>query len=192
MILVLRPESFAGSNGTVQETALAFWGQKKSTRALPAVHVWPQWSALRKVDVARRFSGPWRMLCQVLLPLTSSLSTVFVACFFALLIKAFVNRTLVRTGNRVATSNELFFVYLFIYLFFDNLATGGSLTCAILSCHFELSKYSTSKFQKKKRNINNTQNEYTALLESFTTFQKFVNSVKNRYWNGSRRIRHTM
>ena len=58
---------------------------------------------------------------------------------------------------------------LYIYLFYDNLATGGSLTCAILSCHFELSKYITSKFQKK-RNITNTQNEYTALLESFTTF----------------------
>jgi len=39
---------------------------------------------------------------------------------------------------------------LFIYLFYDNLATGGSLTCAILLCHVELSKYSTSKFQKKK------------------------------------------
>jgi len=64
---------------------------------------------------------------------------------------------------------------LFIYLVYDNLATGGSLTCAILSFHVELSKYSTSKFQK---NINNTQNEYTALPES-TTFQKFVNNVKN-------------
>jgi len=41
-------------------------------------------------------------------------------------------------------------IFIFIYLFFDNLATGGSLTCAILSCHFELSKYSTSKFQKKE------------------------------------------
>ena len=39
---------------------------------------------------------------------------------------------------------------LFIYLFYDNLATGGSLTYAILLCHVELSKYSTSKFQKKK------------------------------------------
>jgi len=34
---------------------------------------------------------------------------------------------------------------LFIYLLYDNLATGGSLTCAILWCHVELSKYSTSK-----------------------------------------------
>ena len=67
---------------------------------------------------------------------------------------------------------------MFIYLFCDNLATGGSLTYAILSCHVELPKYSTSKFQKKH---NNTQNEYTALLESITTFQKFVNSVKNSY-----------
>ena len=31
-----------------------------------------------------------------------------------------------------------------IYLFNYNLATGGSLTGAILSCHVELSKYSTS------------------------------------------------
>jgi len=36
------------------------------------------------------------------------------------------------------------------------------------------------------------QNEYTALLESITAFQKFVNSVKNSYWNGSRCIRHTL
>jgi len=43
------------------------------------------------------------------------------------------------------------FIYLFIYLFYDNLATGGSLTCAIFSCHVELSKYSTSKFQKKNK-----------------------------------------
>jgi len=70
------------------------------------------------------------------------------------------------------------FFTLFIYLFYDNLATGGSLTCAILSCHVELSKYSTTKFRKK---TNNTQNEYTALLESITKFQKFVNSVKNSY-----------
>jgi len=33
---------------------------------------------------------------------------------------------------------------LFNYLFNDNLATGGSLTGAILSCHVEISKYSTS------------------------------------------------
>jgi len=33
-----------------------------------------------------------------------------------------------------------------MYLFNDNLATG--LTGAILSCHVELSKYSTSKLQK--------------------------------------------
>ena len=78
---------------------------------------------------------------------------------------------------------------LFIYLFYDNLATGGSLTGVILSCHVKLSKYSTSKLT---RNINNTQNEYTALLESITTFTKFVNSVKNSYRNGSRRIRHTV
>ena len=38
---------------------------------------------------------------------------------------------------------------LFIYLFDDNLATGGSLTGATLSCHVELSKYSASKLQKK-------------------------------------------
>jgi len=30
--------------------------------------------------------------------------------------------------------------YLFIYLFYDNLATGVNLTCAILSYHVELSK----------------------------------------------------
>jgi len=29
-------------------------------------------------------------------------------------------------------------IYLFIYLFNDNLATGGSLSGAILSCHVEL------------------------------------------------------
>jgi len=38
---------------------------------------------------------------------------------------------------------------LFNYLFNNNLATGGSLTDAILSCHVELSKYSTSQLQKK-------------------------------------------
>ena len=86
-------------------------------------------------------------------------------------------------------SYKTFNLFLFIYLFYDNLATDGSLTCGILSCHVELSKYSTSKFPKK--NINSTQNEYTALQESIT-FQKFVNSVKNSDWNGSRRIRHTM
>jgi len=69
------------------------------------------------------------------------------------------------------------YVFLFIYLFFDNLATGGSLTGAILSCHVELSKYSTSKLQK---NIIHKTNK-SALLESITTFQKFVNSVKNSY-----------
>ena len=41
--------------------------------------------------------------------------------------------------------------YLFIYLFYENLATGGSLTSAILSCHVELSNYSTSKLQKKHK-----------------------------------------
>jgi len=35
-------------------------------------------------------------------------------------------------------------LYVSIYLFNDNLATGGSLAGAILSCHVELSKYSTS------------------------------------------------
>jgi len=55
----------------------------------------------------------------------------------------------------------------------------------------------TSSFQStervnSKKNINKTQSEYTALLESITTFEKFVNSVKNSYWNGSGRIRHTM
>jgi len=78
---------------------------------------------------------------------------------------------------------DWFFAYFIFFLFNDNSLTG------ILSCHVELSKYSRSKFQK---NINNTLNEYTALLESITTFLKFVNSVKNRYWNCSRRIRHTM
>jgi len=67
---------------------------------------------------------------------------------------------------------------LIIYLFYDNLATGGSLTGAILSCHVELSKYSTSKL---KKNTNNMQKEYTALLEFITTFQKFINGVKNSY-----------
>jgi len=35
-------------------------------------------------------------------------------------------------------SNTLWCILLFIYLFNDNLATGGSLTGAILSCHVEL------------------------------------------------------
>jgi len=37
-----------------------------------------------------------------------------------------------------------------LYLFNDNLATGGILTGAILSCHVELSKHSKSKLQKKQ------------------------------------------
>jgi len=36
-------------------------------------------------------------------------------------------------------------VTIFIYLFNDNLATGGSLTGAILSCHVELSKYNNAR-----------------------------------------------
>jgi len=31
-----------------------------------------------------------------------------------------------------------YIIYLFIYLFNDNFATGGSLTGAIVSCHVEL------------------------------------------------------
>jgi len=38
-----------------------------------------------------------------------------------------------------------------LYLFYDNLAAGGSLTCAVLSCQVELSKYSTSKFPPPKK-----------------------------------------
>ena len=70
---------------------------------------------------------------------------------------------------------QVFFI--FIYLFYDNLATGGSLTCAILLCHFELSKYSTSKFQKK-RNINNMQNEYrTSAIKLSLAMYPFSNSL---------------
>jgi len=73
----------------------------------------------------------------------------------------------------------LHYPFLFIYLFYDKLATGGSLTCAILSCHVRA--FIIQHEEVPQKNINNTQNEYTALLESITTFQKFVNSVKNSY-----------
>ena len=43
----------------------------------------------------------------------------------------------------------------YIYLFNGNCATDGSLTCAILSFHVELSKYSTtSQDDLLKRNVN--------------------------------------
>jgi len=104
---------------------------------------------------------------------------VFVACI----------HDLVKKNLNPKCRDRTMWYIIWIYLFHDNLATGGSLTDAILSCHVELSKYSTSKLHK---NMNHTQNEYTALLESITTFKKFVNSVKNSYWNSSRRIRRTM
>jgi len=38
----------------------------------------------------------------------------------------------------VAVTTDVFCVEFFFFLFNDNLATGGSLTGAILSCHVEL------------------------------------------------------
>jgi len=66
-----------------------------------------------------------------------------------------------------------------LYLYTDNVTTGGSLTGAILSCHVEISKYSTSKLQKNTQIIR--KNEYTVLLGSIIAIQKFVNSFKKSY-----------
>jgi len=42
---------------------------------------------------------------------------------------------------------------LFLHLFDDNLATGGSLTGAILSCHVEISKHNARKTLKNKKEM---------------------------------------
>ena len=95
--------------------------------------------------------------------------------------------TLYQSNNCLTATHALQYCYLFIYF-----------TIILLQTVAWLVQFRrvTSSFQNTVRvnskNINNAQNEYTALLESITTFQKFVNSVKNSYWKGSRRIRHTM
>jgi len=51
----------------------------------------------------------------------------------------------------VEQAENTLFVYLFIYLFYDNFATGDSLTCAILSCHVRAFIIQHEKVQKKKK-----------------------------------------
>ena len=62
-----------------------------------------------------------------------------------------------------------------IYLFNDNLATGGSLTGAILSCRVELWKYNARRI---KNPTEMQKNEYTALLASNTELQERINSIE--------------
>ena len=63
---------------------------------------------------------------------------------------------------------------LFNYLFNDNLATGGSLIGPILSCHVELSKYSTSELQKKP--TNNTQKR----IHCFTRIYYSISEIRQQ------------
>jgi len=70
--------------------------------------------------------------------------------------------------------SQFFSMFMYLFLFNDNYATGSSLTSATLSCHVELSKCNNAgKTLKTKPKY---KNEYTLSLTSNTAFPKLLNS----------------
>jgi len=76
----------------------------------------------------------------------------------------------------------------FIDIFNDNLAIGGSLTGAIFSCHAELS---TVQQHKKITTSVKRKDDYKVPPEAFVGFQEFINSNENSNCNRDRCIRYT-
>jgi len=69
-----------------------------------------------------------------------------------------------------------FWFQVFFLLFNDNLATGGSLTGAFLSCHVEVSKYNNARRIKNQTEMHKRM--HCIAIASNAALQECINSIE--------------